>query len=97
MVSSTGAAVFYGDVDLAPSNALAQVWTQSYRNETFNRIFGGTIQLMGNNVPITFIDSSVFINNFGNLGAAINSLSGGGFFIQDSNFQSDYENDFIKN
>ena len=58
MVSTIGAAVFYGNVDLQASNKLAQVWIQSYRNEVFNRIFGGSIQLTGNNVPITIIDNS---------------------------------------
>ena len=65
MVSTLGAAVFYGNVDLQASNKLAQVWIQSYRNEVFNRIFGGSIYITGNNVPITIIDNSQFINNFG--------------------------------
>lgn len=85
-----GSAVFYGDVDLQPSNSLAQVWIQSYNHETFERIFGGSIQLTGNNVPITFIDNSKFINNFGDDGAAINFIEGGGLYIENSQFYFEY-------
>ena len=97
MVSTIGSAVFYGNVDLQASNKLAQVWIQSYRNEVFNRIFGGSIQLTGNNVPITIIDNSQFINNFGTQGASISFNKGGGLYITDTQFYLEYKNDFIRN
>ena len=97
MVSTIGAAVFYGNVDLQASNKLAQVWIQSYRNEVFNRIFGGSIQLTGNNVPITIIDNSQFINNFGKYGASVSFNKGGGLYITDTQFYLEYKNDFIRN
>jgi len=81
MVSSLGAAIFYGNVPLPPSNAQAQVWVLAFVDEQFDKIFGGGIQLSGNNVPITFIKDSVFINNFGDTGAAINLIRGGGIYI----------------
>lgn len=65
MVGSTGAAVFYGDVNLPQSNELAQVWIQVYEKENFEKIYGGSIQLQGNNVPLTIIGNTNFTNNFG--------------------------------
>ena len=98
MVSSPerGSAVFYGDVDLQPSDSLSQVWIQSYYHETFERIFGGAIQLTGNNVPVTIINDSRFINNFGDFGAAINFLKGGALFIENSKFYFEYFNEPIR-
>ena len=66
MISGKGAAVFHGEVDLLPSNNQTQVWTQAYRNETFVRIWGGSIYLTGNNVPATIIKNCKFTTNFGN-------------------------------
>ena len=66
MVSDgSGAAVFHGRVNLPPSNEQAQVWIQSYTYEHFEKIFGGVIDLQGNNVPITIVGNSKFINCFG--------------------------------
>ena len=64
MVATQGSAVFYGLLELPASNALAQVWIQSYINEIFDGIFGGSIQLSSNNVAITIIEGSKFVNNF---------------------------------
>lgn len=46
--------------------------------------------MTGNNVPITFIDNSKFINNFGDDGAAINFIEGGGLYIENSQFYFEY-------
>ena len=86
MVATGGSAVFYGTLDLQQSNSLAQVWIQSYRRETFENIYGCAIELEGNNVPITFVDDSKFINNFGRNGAAISLIKGGGLYISNSEF-----------
>jgi len=93
MVASQGSAVFYGTLALQQSNALAQVWIQSYRNEIFDRIYGGSIQLEGNNVPVTFIENSKFINNFGDTGAAISFNKGGGLFISETEFTIYYQDE----
>ena len=58
----------------------------SFLRERFEKIFGGSIQLSGNNVPITFIGDCDFINNFGATGAALNFNRGGGLYLRDSNF-----------
>ena len=52
--------------------------------------------MKGNNVPITIISNSNFINNFGTQGAAINFSKGGGLYITDSSFYLEYKNDFIR-
>ena len=96
MVATRGSAVFYGTLELQQSNALAQVWIQSYRNERFEVIFGGSIQLEGNNVPMTFIDNSKFVDNYGNQGAAINFNKGGGLYISDSQFFYTLQNEYIR-
>jgi len=62
------------------------VWTQAYRNETFVRIWGGSIYLTGNNVPATIIKNCKFTNNFGNLGAAISFDKGGALYVSESEF-----------
>ena len=89
MVSKTGASVFYGNVPLPPSNEQSQVWVMAFVKERFERIFGGAIELTGNNVPISFISKSKFINNFGASGAAINFNRGGGIHISDTLFNLD--------
>lgn len=89
MVSKTGASVFYGNVPLPPSNEQSQVWIMAFVEERFEKIFGGAIELTGNNVPISFISKSTFINNFGASGAAINFNRGGGIHISDTLFNLD--------
>ena len=96
MVSTIGSAVFYGTLNLQKSNSLAQVWIQSYRRETFENIFGCSIELEGNNVPMTFIDDSKFINNYGENGAAISLNKGGGIYISNSEFSQVYQDELIK-
>ena len=86
MVGSKGAAVFYGDVNLPPNNEQAQIWLQVYLRENFIKIFGGAIQLSGNNVPISLISNSKFVNNFGQSGAAVSLNRGGGLYVVDSQF-----------
>ena len=76
--------MFYGNVPLPPSNKQAQVWIMSYIEESFEKIFGGSIQLSGNNVPISFIKDCKFVNNFGLDGAALNFNRGGGLYLTDS-------------
>ena len=95
-MSEIGAAVFYGSFTLQPSNKLAQVWIMTYRNEVFDRIFGGAIQLDSNNVPMTIIDNSKFINCFGKDGAAISFNKGGALFIAESEFVFEYEDEEVK-
>ena len=58
----------------------------SYRHETFNRIFGGSIYLTANDVPVTIIEDSTFINNLGFDGGSINFKEGGGLFTDDCLF-----------
>ena len=87
MVSSEGASVFFGVVPLPPSNEQAQVWIMAYVDERFEKIYGGAIQLSGNNVPITFISNSLFINNFGKTGAALNLNRGGGIYVSATQFK----------
>lgn len=96
MVATEGSAVFFGSLDLQASNALAQVWVQSYRNETFDKIFGGTIELSGQNVPVTIIENSKFINTLGLQGAAINLVKGGGLYVQDTEFTFVIEDDQLR-
>lgn len=88
MVATRGSAVFYGSLDLPPSNALSQVWIQIYNDETFDNIFGGSIYLTANNVPITIIENSKFINNFGTEGGAINFKEGGAIYMDNCLFTS---------
>ena len=42
--------------------------------------------MAGQNVPITIIENSEFINCFGSKGGAINILQGGGIYMSDSKF-----------
>lgn len=72
------------------------MWIQSYRDETFDRIWGGSIRLTGNNVPATIIKNSTFINNFGSTGAAISFNRGGALYIRDSEFRLDYSDDEVR-
>lgn len=58
----------------------------AFVDERFEKIFGGAIQLSGNNVPISLIANCVFINNFGATGAAINFNAGGGLYIESTKF-----------
>ena len=58
----------------------------AFVEERFEKIYGGAIQLSGNNVPISFISNSLFINNFGATGAAINLQRGGGLYIESTKF-----------
>ena len=53
--------------------------------------------MTGNNVPITIINDSKFINNFGDNGAAINFIRGGGLYIENSQFYFEYYNDRMRN
>ena len=53
--------------------------------------------MTGNNVPITIINDSKFINNFGDNGAAINFIKGGGLYIENSQFYFEYYNDRMRN
>ena len=52
--------------------------------------------MTGNNVPVTIINDSRFINNFGDFGAAINFLKGGALFIENSKFYFEYFNEPIR-
>jgi len=58
----------------------------SYRDELFDRIFGGAIYLQGSNVPFTIFDNALFRNNFGLRGAAMKFNKGGAIYIKDSQF-----------
>ena len=48
-------------------------------------------------MPITIINDSKFINNFGDNGAAINFIKGGGLYIENSQFYFEYYNDRMRN
>ena len=67
----------------------------SYTEERFEKIFGGSISLTGNNVPISFIKDCKFVNNFGRDGAALNFNRGGGLYLTDTVFvlESDFKTD----
>ena len=96
MISKSGAAVFYGNVDLKPNTESEQIWKQSYHRETFKNIYGGSIQVSGNNLPVTVIEESVFINNFSENGASISLDQGGSLFIEETTFMLDFMDDSSK-
>jgi hypothetical protein len=79
----------YANLELPPSNAYQQVFIISLRDEKFRNTFGGSIVIYGANVPITLIENSEFMTNYGSQGGSINLYRGGGLYIKNSVFTRD--------
>ena len=87
MVSKNPGAIFDGSgLSLPASNEYAQLWIQTYADEVIQNTFGGAIYVAGNNIPITIIENTQFINNFGDHGAAIEFVRGGGLYCIECKF-----------
>ena len=89
MVASVKGAVFYGSLSTNSNDRYEDIWLQVYKSELFDSIFGTAIYMEGNNVPITVIENTDFINNFGNDGAAISLFFGGGLYCKECRFRMD--------
>ena len=88
MVALSGGAVFdSASLDLPESNQFRDVWLQVYIKENIELTFGGAISVISTNVPITIIDQSAFINNYGDSGASISLDQGGGLYCSQCSFK----------
>ena len=100
MVASNIGSVFSGILDLSANTRFSDVWMQLYEKETFEYNYGTAIQIAGNNVPVTIVLNSTFLNNFGDSGAAINLYQGGALYCKHCHFEMDekyrqYDDNFI--
>ena len=90
MVSKKPGAIFDGSgLNLPASNEYAQLWIQTYADEVIQNTFGGAIYVSGNNIPITIIENTQFINNFGDDGASLSFFRGGGLYCKRCTFNLD--------
>ena len=88
MVASGGGAVFdSSDLALPDSNQFRDVWLQVYIKEWIEYTFGGAISVKSTNVPVTMIEDTDFVNNFGDNGASISFDQGGGLYCIECRFR----------
>ena len=89
MVAYNFGSVFSGILDLSANTRFSDVWIQLYEKETFEYNYGTAIQIEGNNVPVTIVFNSTFLNSFGDTGAAINLNQGGALYCKYCHFEMD--------
>ena len=82
MVAADEGSVFYGQLTVNSNNKFSDVWIQLYEQESFEHTFGSALAMRGNNVPVTIVLNSTFVNCFSEEGAAILIAEGGALFYK---------------
>ena len=81
--------VFKGYLSVTANTRFSDVWLQLYEDETFEFNYGSVIFMRGNNVPVTIVLNSKFLNSFSDSGAAIGIDSGGALYCKLCRFKMD--------
>ena len=81
--------VFKGYLSVAANTRFSDVWLQIYEDETFEFNYGSVIHMRGNNVPVTVVLNSTFLNSFSDVGAAIGLEEGGALYAKYCQFKMD--------
>jgi hypothetical protein len=74
--------VFKGFLSVTANTRFSDVWLQIYEDETFEFNYGSVIDMRGNNVPVTIVLNSTFLNSFSDRGAAITIDEGGALYCK---------------
>ena len=92
LVSKNAGAIFDGSrLNLQANNGLNHIWILNIVDEVIQNTFGGAFYISGNNAPITLIENTKFVNNFGDNGASLSFNKGGGLFCKNCVFNLDQE------
>ena len=90
MVAADGiGSVFKGYLSVTANTRFSDVWLQIYEDETFEFNYGSVIHMKGNNVPVTIVLNSRFLNSFSDFGAAITIDEGGALYCKECRFKMD--------